>query len=179
MSSDDDDFVEIPEEMFDEDADETVLSPVFVGHRMEAELVRSLLESSDIPAVVFGEGAYAFGADSVSLTQRVMVRSDHFEAAINAIREADITEGEIIEEVDDTDGEEFFVHDIDETEGDRDDEPAVSETRAHIEDRPIAQEYDPDQVPVLAAGSDWGPRIAGLIGVAALVTTIIVIVQKA
>ena len=172
MSSEDGDSVEIPAEMFDENADEIVLSPVFVGHRTEAELVRSLLESSDIPAVIFGEGAYAFGADNVSFTERVMVRSDHFEAALEVIRDAEITEGEIIEEVDDTDSEELIAYEIDETEAERDDLPAASGVNE------MAEDYDPDEVPVLAGGSDWGPRVVGLVGVAALVAAIIVILQK-
>lgn len=158
----DDEPVKVPDEILGAD-DEAVLGPVFIGHRMEAELVRSLLEANDIPAVIFGESGYAFGSDNVSLNERVMVRSDHVTAALEAIRSADVSEGELVQpDVDDFQvviGEDY----LDTEEYDEDD------------DAPWDFSQDPE---VLAQGSDWGPRIVGLIGVAALIAVIVVIVMK-
>lgn len=132
----------------DDDRD-AVLAPVFTGLRMEAELVRSLLESNGIPAVVFGSGGYAYGADNIGTEDRVMVRADHVAAALQAISEADI-EGEVVVPTED------------------DYEMMVDESYE-----------DPTGVEVLAQGSDWGPRLVGIVGVAALVIAAIVILQAA
>lgn len=158
MTFEDDDSVEIPAEMYNSE-DEAVLAPVFVGHRMEAELIRSLLEASEIPAVVFGESGYAFGADNVSLNERVMVRSDQVSAALEAMREAEITEGEIVQPT--ADDLEVMV-DEDYVDEEEDDQPDWE---------------DPAEFEVLAQGSDWGPRIIGIVGIAALVITAIVILR--
>lgn len=159
MTFEDDDSVEIPAEMYNSE-DEAVLAPVFVGHRMEAELIRSLLEASEIPAVVFGESGYAFGSDNVSLNERVMVRSDHVAAALAAMREAEITEGEIVQPT--ADDLEVMV----------DEDYEVDEEGERID------WTDADEFELLANQSDWGPRIIGLVGVAALVTTVVVLVMK-
>ena len=161
MTFDGDDSVDIPAEMYNSE-DEAVLAPVFVGHRMEAELIRSLLEANDIPAVVFGEGSYAFGADNVSLNERVMVRSDHVAAALDAMREAEITEGEIVQPT--ADDLEVMV-DEDYVEVDEEGEP-IDWT-------------DADEFELLANQSDWGPRIIGIVGIAALVIAAIVIFRAA
>jgi hypothetical protein len=159
MTFEDDDSVEIPAEMYGSE-DEAVLAPVFVGHRMEAELIRSLLEAHEIPAVVFGEGAYAFGSDNVSPSERVMVRSDHVAAALEAIRQAEPTEGEIVQPTAD------------------DLEVMVGEDYEVDEDGERIDWRDAAEFELLANQSDWGPRIVGLVGVAALVAAIIVIVVK-
>lgn len=148
----DDGSVDIPADMFDED-DEAVLAPVFVGHRMEAELIRSLLEASDIPAVVFGIGGFPFGAEDAGPNERVMVRSDHVAPALEAIRSAEITDGDIVQPTED-DLEILVGEDFDEEHDDR------------------------EPVEVLARGSDWGPRIVGLLGLVALAVAILVIVAQ-
>lgn len=158
----DDEPVKVPDEILGAD-DEAVLGPIFVGHRMEAELIRSLLEANGIPAVIFGESGYAFGSDNVSLNERVMVRSDHVTTALELIRSADVPDGELVQpDVDDFQvvvGEDY----LDTDEYDEDD------------DAPWDLSQEPD---VLAQGSDWGPRIVGLVGVAALAVAAIVIVLK-
>jgi hypothetical protein len=155
--------VKVPDEILGAD-DEAVLGPIFVGHRMEAELVRSLLEANGIPAVIFGTGGFAFGAEDAGPNERVMVRSDHVTAALEAIRSADVPEGELVQpDADDFQlviGEDY----LDTDEYDEDD------------DAPWDFSQDAD---VLAQGSDWGPRIVGLVGVAALVAVIVVIVVNA
>lgn len=153
----DDGSVDIPADMFDED-DEAVLAPVFVGHRMEAELIRSLLEASDIPAVVFGIGGFPFGAEDAGPNERVMVRSDHVAPALEAIRSAEISDGEIVQPTED-DLEILVGEDLDDD----------------FED----QDFDGrESVEVLAGGSDWGPRIVGLLGLVALAVAILVIVAQ-
>ena len=162
MTFEGDDSVEIPAGMYDSDSDdEAVLAPVFVGHRMEAELIRSLLEANGIPAVVFGESGYAFGSDNVSLNERVMVRSDHVEAALETIRTADVPTGEVIEPTED------------------DLEVMVDEDYEVDEDGERIDWTDAEEFELLADQSDWGPRIAGLIGVAALIVTAVVLISKA
>ena len=156
--------VDLPAEMFDDD-DQAVLAPVFIGHRMEAELVRSLLEANEIPAVIFGTGGFAFGAEDTGPNERVMVRSDHVEAALDAIRSAE-PDGAIVsptaEDIEVMVDDDFADIDIgtDYADGDID---AAS----------------PDDVDVLAQGSDWGPRIVGLVGIAALAVTAFVLISKA
>ena len=158
----DDEAVEIPEEMLGGD-DEAVLAPVFVGHRMEAELIRSLLEANEIPAVVFGSGGFAYGAEDVGPNERVMVRSDQVDAALEAIRTADVPTGEVIEPTED-------------------DLELVAEEGYEIADEEAEDDAagwgEPD-VEVLAGGSDWGPRIVGLVGVAALIVAAVVLISKA
>lgn len=162
MTFEGDDPVEIPAGMYDSDSDaDAVLAPIFVGNRMQAELIRSLLEASDIPAVVFGESGYAFGSDNVSVNERVMVRSDQVEAALETIRTADVSTGEVIEPTED-DFEVMVDADYD-----------VDEDGERI-DWTDAEEFE-----LLADRSDWGPRIAGLIGVAALIVTAVVLISKA
>ena len=154
---DEDGSVDIPVEMFDDD-EKAVLAPVFVGGHMEAELIRSMLEAHDIPAVVFGSG-HTTGLEEVPFGDRVMVRAMDVEAALETIRSAEVGEGEIV--TPDSDDIEIMV----------DEDFQESET---------ADDYDleNEDVPVLAGTSDWGPRIAGLIGIAALVTTAIVILKN-
>ena len=159
----DDESVDIPVEMFDED-EKAVLAPVFQGNRMEAEIIRSLLDSNGIPAVVFGTGGYAFGAEDVGPNERVMVRASDVETALQTIASTDLSEEGLIEP--DADDIEVMVEDdYDETSA----EPGYWDE----------EEADPADVPVLASGSDWGTRIVGLVGVAAIAVTIIVIVSKA
>ena len=155
--------VDLPAEMFDEG--QAVLAPVFIGHRMEAELIRSLLEANDIPAVVFGTGGFAFGAEDTGPNERVMVRSDHVEAALDAIRSAE-PDGEIVSPT---------AEDI-EVMVDGDD---YAETGVDLLDADEMDETDAEDVEVLAQGSDWGPRIVGLVGVAALGITAFVLISKA
>ena len=159
----DDESVDVPVEMFDED-EKAVLAPVFQGNRMEAEIVRSLLESGGIPAVVFGTGGFAFGAEDVGPNERVMVRASDVESALQTIESTDLSDAGVIDPDDD---------DIEIVVGE-----SYSETseEAYWDE---SSDLDPDDVPVLASGSDWGTRIVGLIGVAALAVTIIVIVAKA
>lgn len=142
------------------EGDDPNLVAVFTGHRMEAELIRSLLESNEIPAAIFGEGAYAFGADNVSTTERVMVRTDHLEAARAAIQEAGVLDEDGSVDVSADDG--FKYADEEDEEGDDWDE-----TGEAIDPQPLAH------------GSDWGPRLVGLLGVAALAVTVVVLVMKA
>ena len=159
MTFEGDDSVEIPSAMYDSDSDrDAVLAPVFTGVRIEAELVRSLLESNGIPAVVFGSGGYAYGADNIGTEDRVMVRSDHVAEALQAISEADI-EGEMVVPTED----DYEVM-VDEDYDDESEEPGYE---------------DPAAVEVLAQGSDWGPRLVGIVGVAALVVAAIVILRAA
>ena len=162
-----DDYTDVPADMFAEGETEAVLAPVFVGFRMEAELIRSLLEANDIPAVVFGMGGFTFGAEDAGPNERVMVRSDDLERARATIRDANLGEDGMVE----MDEEDAQL--IDELH--REHEPAPD---LDYED-PDASWTDPQDVEVLAGGSDWGPRIVGLIGVAALVIAIIVIVMQA
>jgi hypothetical protein len=147
-----------------DDGAEANLVAVFTGHRMEAELIRSLLESNEIPATVFGEGAYAFGSDNVSTTERVMVRADHLDAARAAIEEAGVLDDDgsvdLDTELDETDDGFTFAEEEDEYEDD-------------MGDTGVPADLEP-----LAEGSDWGPRIVGLVGVAALAAAVIVIVLK-
>ena len=128
---------------------------------MEAELIRSLLESNDIPAAVFGEGTYAFGSDNISTTERVMVRTDHFEAARAAIKDAGVSDEGGFEEIDDG---------------------AVTDDGSSFEDEE-EEEWDGtgegDDLEVLAQGSDWGPRLVGMVGIAALIVAAIVILRAA
>lgn len=166
MGSDEgDDYSEVPADMFEEGETEAVLAPIFVGHRMEAEVIRSLLEANDIPAVVFGSGGFTYGAEDVGPSERVMVRSDHIESARAAIRDANLGEDGMVEP--DEDDIEMIneLHDEGEQGLDFDEEVDESWT-------------DPHEVEVLAGGSDWGPRIVGLIGVAALAIAAIVIVMR-
>jgi hypothetical protein len=146
-----------------DDGPDANLVAVFTGHRMEAELIRSLLESNEIPAAVFGEGAYAFGSDNVSTTERVMVRVDHLDAARAAIEEAGVLDDDGSVNLDDeTVTDDGFTFEEDEDE--YDDE--------------MGDTGDPADLQPLAEGSDWGPRIVGLVGVAALVVAVVVIVLK-
>lgn len=158
----DEDNTQVPSEMFAEGDDEAVLAPVFVGHRMEAELIRSLLEANDIPAVVFGSGGLLYGAEDAGPTDRVMVRSDHVDIALQAIRDTDLAEDGVVE----PDEDDFEV-----IEG-----ADVDETGFEFEDEDTESEWS--EVEILAERSDWGPRIVGLIGVAALVVAILVIVLQ-
>ena len=144
------------------EGDDSNLVAIFTGHRMEAELIRSLLESNEIPAAVFGEGTYSFGADNVSPTERVMVRADHVDAARAAIEEAGVLDDDgsvdLGEEADDVDAG------FEDDGFDDDDEWAETGEGAEIEQ--------------LAGTSDWGPRLVGLLGFAALVVAVVVIVMK-
>ncbi len=149
--------------------DNAVLAPVFFGHRMEAELIRSVLEANDIPSVIFGSGGYTFGSDHVSPDDRVMVRSDQVEAALDVIRTTDLEGGEIVEPTED-DYEVMADADAgDETAGLTFDE----------DDEDDEEWVDPTQVEIFAESSDWGIRIVGLIGVAALIVAIVVLVTRA
>ena len=146
-----------------DDGPDANLVAVFTGHRMEAELIRSLLESNEIPAAVFGEGAYAFGSDNVSTTERVMVRADHVDAARAAIEEAGVLDDDgSVDMSDPTTTDDGFPFE------DEDDEY----------DDEMGDTGDPADQQPLAEGSDWGPRIVGLVGVAALAVAVIVIVLK-
>jgi Putative prokaryotic signal transducing protein len=142
------------------EGDEPNLVAVFTGHRMEAELIRSLLESNDIPAAVFGEGAYAFGSDNVSTTERVMVRTDHLEAARAAIQEAGIVDEHGSAEIE---------------------QGTVTDDGFSFEDEEEEEDEtgEGDELEVLAQGSDWGPRLVGFLGIAALVIAAIVILRAA
>jgi hypothetical protein len=142
------------------EGDDSNLVAVFTGHRMEAELIRSLLESNEIPAAVFGEGAYAFGSDNVSTTERVMVQAGHLEAARAAIQEAGVLDEDGSVEVD----EESLTDDGFTFEEDDDEE--WDETGEGVDLQPLAE------------GSDWGPRIVGLVGIGALVVAALVILLK-
>ena len=155
----DDESVDIPVEMFD-DEEKAVLAPVFGGEHMEAELIRAMLEANDIPAVVFGSG-HTTGFEEVPFGDRVMVRAMDVEAALETIRSAEVGDGEIV--TPDSDDIEIMV-DEDYEESETAEDPSY--------------EYDAEDVPVLAGTSDWGPRIAGLIGLAALAITIIVLLKN-
>ncbi len=156
----DDEYTDVPGEMFAEGEDEAVLAPVFVGHRMEAELVRSLLEANNIPATVFGSGGFAYGAENAGPNERVMVRSDHVEVALEAIRNANLGEDGVVEP----------------TQGDMEAIGVDEDEEWEFDDEDNDDAYaDSTGVELLAQGSDWGPRIVGLIGVAALVIAVIVL----
>lgn len=145
-----------------DDGPDANLVAVFTGHRMEAELIRSLLESNEIPATVFGEGAYAFGSDNVSTTERVMVRADHLDAARAAIEEAGVLDDDgSVDMNDPTTTDDGFTFE------DEDDEY----------DDEMGDTGDPAELQPLAEGSDWGPRIIGIVGIAALVIAAIVILR--
>ena len=139
------------------EGDDSNLVAIFTGHRMEAELIRSLLESNEIPAAVFGEGTYTFGADNVSPTERVMVRADHVDAARAAIEEAGVL---------DDDGSVDLGEEADDVDDGFEDDEEWDETGEGAE------------VEQLAGTSDWGPRLVGLLGVAALIVAVVVIVMK-
>jgi len=139
------------------------LVPIFVGHRMEAELVRSLLEANDIPARVFGSGGFAYGAEDAGPNERVMVRSDHVEIALAAIREANLDEEGLIEPTDED--EDLFAEE--------------TEYGFQEEDDMSYESQDPTDVDVLAQGSDWGLRVVGLVGLVALLVAIAVLVSQA
>lgn len=167
MTFEDDESVDVPAEMFDED-ERAVLAPVFHGHRMEAEIIRSLLESNDIPAVIFGTGGFAFGAEDTGPNERVMVRASDVEAALETIRSTDLSGGELV--IPDDDDIEVMV-----------DEDYADESGFGTSDEDYADEeseWESEDVEVLAGGSDWGPRLAGLLGVIALAVAIIVIVVR-
>ncbi|MBW3595555.1 MAG: DUF2007 domain-containing protein [Actinobacteria bacterium] len=146
----DDEYDDVPTGMLDDEDDDTALVPVFIGHRMQAELVRSLLEANDIPAVVFGSGGFTYGADNVGVDDRVMVRRAHVADALETIRNADVA------------GDEGAIVDPDADD---------------VEDQTSDWEDD-TEVEVLAGGSDWGPRIVGLIALAAFAIAILVILAQ-
>ncbi len=169
MAFEGDDDNDVLAEIFGDDEDEVALAPVFVGHRMEAELIRSLLEANDIPAAVFGSGGLVYGANDPGPTDRVMVRSDHVQRALETIRHADVSEDGIVEPT--AEDEEVIVGHYEEEDDDDDD--------YGFEDEDEDEEWDDaTHVEVLAERSDWGPRIVGLIGIAALVIAILVIVAQ-
>ena len=165
----DDESIELPEEMFDGD-EKAVLAPVFAGGYMESEIVRSLLESHDIPAVVFGAG-YSGLEENVAMGDRVMVRAMDVKAALEVIHSAEIGEGDILQP--DPDDIEVMV--------DENYEEPVGATTAEWEDsaETDASGWDEPEVEVLAGRSDWGPRIAGLVGLAALIAVVVVLIAQA
>lgn len=160
--ADDQEPVELPVEMYE--GDEATLAPVFAGERMEAEIVRSLLEANDIPAVVFGRGYYEL--EGATGGDRVMVRADHVEAALQVLGSSELRGGEVVS----PDSDDIAVM-VDESYPEEDADEAW--------DLPDEEWTPPEQVDVLATRSDGGPRVAALLGLLVLGIVIAVVLLQA
>ena len=158
MAADEEDPVQIPYEMFD-DEEQAVLAPVFTAGSMEAEIVRSMLEANGIPAVVFGTGYYEL-ENSPAVGHRVMVRERDIPAALQVLSSAELAEGEIVEP-------------------DEDDLEVLVDADYADDDEEYEIGYGAEDVEVLAGGSDWGTRVVGVIGILALAIAVAVLIAQA